>query len=167
MNEQIAKLYQAYGLAMYQAQCVEREIGTLLVSSRSQDPVADLEQLFTSAYKHTLGRLIALIRAEMKVTPELENRFARALDQRNWLAHNYFWDRAGEVQSEEGRNSMIDELRLIAAEFDQLDADLMIVNAGWLKMKGLTREIVDRELADLRIQAANHPTLATYEESHG
>lgn len=69
---------------------------------------------------------------------------SEALQKRNWLTHNYFWERAYTFLSEEGRCSMIEELKQIAAFFADVDLYFTTVTERWGEEHGLTETQIQR-----------------------
>ena len=158
-EQQIRNLYEAFGLAMYQAQCIERQLAMLLVSLQEKRPqnrtTLELEALYTRAFQRTLGQLLDLVRREASIPAEMESRLTEALSTRNQLAHNYFWDRAGEVQTVTGRQFMIQELREIATRFDQLDEELTALMQGWTEQLGITQVVLEAAMQRLKEDSMN------------
>ncbi|MBX9950357.1 MAG: hypothetical protein K2Y39_14405 [Candidatus Obscuribacterales bacterium] len=158
-EQQIRNLYEAFGLAMYQAQCIERQLAILLVSLQEKSPqnrtTLELEALYTRAFQRTLGQLLDLVRREASIPAEMETRLTEALSTRNHLAHNYFWDRAGEVQTVTGRQFMIQELREIATRFDQLDEELTALMQGWTEQFGITQAVLESAMQRLKEDSMN------------
>jgi len=156
-DKQISELYEAFGLAMYQAQSLEREIAILLVTAQAGRPsrltLFQLEDLYEKSFRRTLGPLIHAVRREIPLHVNLEKRLFDALETRNFLVHNYFWERAGEVQTTEGRASMIKELRQFADDFDRLDNELTPISSAWARHLGVTVEVQMHHLEQLKTQA--------------
>jgi len=66
--------------------------------------------------KHTLGLIhgakLYLLTARRE---DLEANLIQSLKDRNRLVHQFFWDRAVEQQSSDGRRQMVEELKRIQA----------------------------------------------------
>ncbi len=67
-----------------------------------------------------------------------------AAEDRNWLAHRYFWDRAVEFCSVQGRNGMLGELQALAERFTNLAKKVSEVTERFLMERGLTGDDVRR-----------------------
>ena len=79
----------------------------------------------------------------------MESTLMEALKKRNWLVHDYFWDRAGHFLTAEGRELMINELQDTANFLSQVAEELTIVNRAWATSKGVTEEMRRESLEDL------------------
>ncbi len=122
VEEQVKEVYARYGLAMYQAQCVERSLAILLATEYGPGiqkiTRTEYDKLLESLFKKTLGALLTELRKSGVVSLNFESDLSNALKQRNWLAHNYFWERAGHFMTIKGRSMMIEELTKNANELN-------------------------------------------------
>lgn len=152
-EEHIKEVYAHYGLTMYQAQCVERALCILLASGKA--PILksitkyDYDNILNTLFKHTLGGLIKEMRKDMEIVDDFEKNIEKALEKRNWLAHNYFWERAGHFMTFEGRNFMLKELQEITSFFEVLDDYLTKINVEWVKKNGITTEFLEKQMEEL------------------
>jgi hypothetical protein len=110
---------------------------------------AEFGKLLDSNFRQTLGRLINRLRKTTSVSQDFEAALAEALVKRNWLVHHYFWDRAGQFMTSEGRNSMIRELKDIAHFFDSIDRELTVIDRAWATAHGITEEMRQSALENL------------------
>ena len=156
-SAQIKEVYARYGLAMYQAQCVEREIAILLATvhgpGANRMTRAEYDELLDSLFRRVLGNLIRRLRDATSLREDFDTFLQETLEKRNWLAHNYFWERAGHFVTEEGRTMMLDELTSIIAEFEEMDHSLHLINREWAREHGVTEEI-EQEALERIIQQA-------------
>jgi len=150
-SAEVREVYAYFGLVMYSAQCLERELSLVLTVAFKPRPRTrpDFDELLERRYRKTLGALVAELRKAEKGDAELEGDLVAALEKRNWLAHHYFWDRAGKFMTSNGRYSMMEELKLINDEFSALDKRLSQVTTRWRKKVGITDEIIDAEMRKL------------------
>lgn len=81
--------------------------------------------------------------------PDTASRLVEARDKRNWLAHRYFWDRAGELSTEHGRALMVQELRETVSYFDELNKWLDSLTIDWLRQHGLTDQMLERYMREI------------------
>jgi len=157
-SEQIKEVYARFGLAMYQAQCVERQLAVLLATEYGPGlhnmTRQQYEELLESLFKKTLGGLIHKLREAVDLPSDFESTLREALNKRNWLAHHYFWERAGHFMTEQGRRLMVDELQVIATELDELDQTLIHVSRKWMEKIGMSEEVVQIEM-DRLLREAN------------
>ena len=152
-DEHVKGIFAHYGLAMYQAQCVERALCILLASEKAPDLKSitkhDYDRVLNALFKHTLGGLIKKMRKDIEITDDFEKNVEKALERRNWLTHNYFWERAGYFMTFEGRNFMLKELREISSFFEVLDDYLVKITDEWAKKNGLSAEFIEKQMAEL------------------
>ena len=149
-GRQRRETFARFGLAVYQAQCVERQIGILIASALNRDFLRtspeERDSFFDVEFAKTLGQLMRALSEMMPLNPELEPRLKRALQLRNWLAHDYFWQRAGSILTDDGRERMIAELQETADFFGTLDAELTAMSDKWLDRVGISRQVIEREM---------------------
>lgn len=93
-----------------------------------------------------MGQLLSTLRSRTPVDPLLDSRLRRALKLRNWLAHDYFWERAGSILTRDGRERMITELQEVADFLNALDRELTAVSDRWLERAGISRDVIQAEL---------------------
>ncbi len=113
--EQIKEVYAYFGLAMYRAQCLERQLAIVLATRYGPGPTkitnVEYDGLLESLFSKTMGRLVRDIGEVAKLSEREEEQLREALNKRNWLAHRYFWERARVFLSASGRVAMIQELQ--------------------------------------------------------
>ncbi len=152
-SDQIREVFARFGLAIFQAQALERQLAVILAAhygtSSKVVTRAGFDELLARFFRETLG---SLTRKAAHV-PEIEEvdatELKTALTKRNWLVHQYFWERAIEFLSESGRTSMIQELRDAADMFDRLDKRYTGMARAWAEKRGITAEDIDNELQKL------------------
>lgn len=145
--------FARFGLAVYQAQCVEQQLGILLATTLNPEFLrasAEVrERFFGSECGKTLGQMVASIRKRVAVSSALLARLERAVKVRNWLAHQYFFLRGLAILSSAGRDQMIEELQEAADFLGEVDTELTGITVKWLEFLGVSRE-------DLNAQFRNH-----------
>lgn len=152
-SEQIKEVYAQFGLAMYQAQCVERQLAILLATAYGPGPKrmtrSQYDDLLASLFRKTFGGLFQTLRKTVDIPEDFETTLSKALDKRNWLAHHYFWERAGHFMTEPGRRVMIGELSRIALELDDIDQKLIQISREWMGKIGMSEEVLQAEMEKL------------------
>lgn len=148
----IKRVYEAYGLAMYHAQCLEKQLA-MVYATHSKPPIRitkeELEYKLTVNFKKTFGHLFGDIRKTVRLAPDFESRMQKTVDKRNWLVHDYFWNRAGHLPTYQGREVMVCELMELAEQFDTLDQELETVFSKWMEKNGITNDHVQCALDEL------------------
>jgi hypothetical protein len=151
-SEQIREVYALFGLAMYLAQNLERALAMLLaVSGETKLMTAwDYDARLAENFQSTFGALVTKF-AELSDSENvnLNGQLARALIDRNDLAHHYFWERAIQFCSRAGRTQMIEELHWMTQRFDSLDEELSELARECVKGRGFSAE-------DLEAHTATH-----------
>jgi len=61
-----------------------------------QKTVDRYNRAFDTEFEKTLGRLISRLSQRVRIPSGLADRMKRALEIRNLLAHNYFWERSAQ-----------------------------------------------------------------------
>src|SRR5271157_453410 len=145
-SEQIREVYALFGLAIYLAQCLERGLAMLLAVfadtelMRVWDYDARLAENFQSTFGSLVTKFTELAGSEhIRLTTQL----AKAVDDRNELAHHYFWSRCAKFCSGEGRAQMITELNWMNFRFDYLDKELAELTREYSKRRGIDVEVLE------------------------
>ena len=150
-SEQIREVFARFGLAIYNAQGLERALVIILATKYGPGPSritrTQLDKIFERLESKTLGHLVDKI--VRHISEDEQARLEKALRVRNWLAHEYFWERATTVVSETGRSSMVDELQEAADEFRALDILFTEKTMEWGATVGVTRDLVQKEVERL------------------
>lgn len=152
-SQQRRETFARYGLAMYHAQCVEKSLAILssivfnkefLPSSHSRR-----EEIQDEVFAKTIGRLLNRLRKQVAVPSNLDRMLSEAHEKRNWLAHDYFWEKAGDLLTTEGREKMIEELAKVSDFFSKVDAHLVGIYEKWAFKIGITREALDERFVKM------------------
>lgn len=81
-SRQRREAFARFGLAMYQAQCVEKQLGILMATSLNPDFLRsspdERDRFFDLELAKTLGRLLEAIGKKVSLSPEFESRLRRA-----------------------------------------------------------------------------------------
>lgn len=149
----VKEVFAIYGAAMYEAQCVEKQLAILGAtkynSNASKMRLEEYDELFKRLLEKTLGAIYKHIQKEAQIEIESKNFIEEGIFVRNWLAHDYFWQRAGYLPTYEGRQKMITELHLIHDKLAELDRTLTRISRDWGKERGVTDEMISQLTEDL------------------
>jgi hypothetical protein len=141
-EEEYKEVYATFGLAVYLAQCFERQLAITLSTVCGSDPHMVLrsqyDDLLSKNFKKTTGQLLHKIKEGITVPDELTTDVEEALKKRNFLMHNYFWERAVQFTTSEGRQKMIHELQDACALFQKVDSYFETITKEWGKKYGVT-----------------------------
>jgi len=151
--KQRRETFARFGLAMYHAQCVEKSLGILVSSVFNKDFMPSdpnrREEIQDEVFSKTIGSLLTRMRKQVSVPPNFDQTLDDAWRKRNWLAHEYFWARAGEVMTTRGRNKMIEELKKLSDFFSKVDAHLVSIYEKWSMKVGIPQTVIDENLKKL------------------
>ena len=125
-GEHCKTVFAHAGAALYQAQVLESAIQNVLVVggivSGEIAGHADFDKLEEKLRQYTLGRLLREFRQDTTLSSGAEQLIDRALDRRNFVAHQFFKERAIEFMGRAGRDVMIEELLSYENLFLQAEA---------------------------------------------
>ena len=125
-ENQIKECFAYFGRAMYSAQIVEKGIlNSLLFSHIPNITKERYDELFAEKSLLTFGQLKKEVIEMGLSTPEFTAFLDNFHSKRDWLAHNYWWDRSIEFDRSELRYKILEELEKLSNEFEQLN-DLII-----------------------------------------
>ena len=149
--QQKREVFARFGLAMYRAQCLERQIKLMFVSMYNQKflqvpPTGRNPFLDEESIRKTLGQIKKELKEKASLSPTLETRLAEAVNLRNWLAHDYFRVREREMLALEGREKMISELQEKADWLQELDREFTDILKNWLCIMGISKEEIESEI---------------------
>jgi hypothetical protein len=151
-DEHVKEVYAYYGLAMYHAQCLERSLCILLAANTTNPRKMtrnDYDKILESFFKKTLGGLLKKLNEVVNIPNNFEDNLIKALDKRNWLAHNYFWERAGHFMTSKGRDFMIQELSETSNLFESIDNEISGIIDKWAKKLGITEEWLNQRMQEI------------------
>jgi bd-type cytochrome oxidase subunit I len=125
-EEDIKELFARFGLAYYHAECLHRDLCNLYAALKIpvQGPATRLrvEEHLRDAFESTLGRIVQLLRPTFPA--ELLPRLDKAIEQRNLLAHHFWYERAHLMGSVSGVEEMIAELSGFTELFQESDKEV-------------------------------------------
>ena len=152
-SKQRREVFARYGLAMYCVQCVERSLAILISSVFNKDFISSSPNIrdgfYNQAFSKTLGRLMKELEMKITIPPNLKQNLIYTLNKRNWLAHNYFYERAGEILTSKGREKMINELTELMEGFKRVDNHLEFIIDKWVTKIGISNEVIEEKMKRL------------------
>lgn len=141
----VREVYAKFGLAVYQGQVLEHEIVNLIVWSGVGDGTyASYEDTTTAnveMFRKTMGTLKKVLLSRRIDLGHFEADLIKAVTLRNFLAHNYFRERAAAFMTHEGRERMMAELDSSTEFFERLDGELTTFTHEIIKSFGLLEEM--------------------------
>jgi len=120
---EVRELFARFGRAYYYADCLHRGLCNLYSLSRIPDrgPVTRLrvEEHLRDAFSLTLGQVVRSLQPDL--SPALVQRLDEAIEQRNFLAHHFWYERAHLMPSVDGIEQMIAEIDVFTELFQAVD----------------------------------------------
>ncbi len=145
--------YAHFGLAMFKAQVLEHGIVNAMVVAkmpdRSRITRSEIDAFMDRRFENTLGQLLRELKKYIAVPDDLAEALGEALTKRNWLAHDYFRERATDFVTDIGCSGMIRELEAIQRLFDDADQKLGAIVRPIREKFGVSDEAIAAELRDL------------------
>ena len=142
-SELIREVYARFGLAYYQSECLHR--GLCMVYAISGLPPPDLitrprvEERLALAYSLTLGDVAAKL---ANLLPhELNIETQKAVEMRNFLAHEFWFERAPLMFDADKIPHLIAELDEYAETFVRLDAQVSDWSVPRMRELGITDDL--------------------------
>ena len=152
-SQQRREIFAYHGLAMYHAQCVEKSLAILASSVFNKEfwksDYTRRGEIQDKMYSEAIGKLLTRLRKKVTISDELDSLLEDARKKRNWLAHDYFFVRAGQVMTVKGRDIMIAELSELVDFFTNLDARLMAICDKWCEKVGISQESIQKSIEEL------------------
>jgi hypothetical protein len=144
------QVYRACGLALSWAQFFEAEIvNAVLFHSIARNKFlvrSQAEKCLFDTEKRPLRQLLREVLKRIKFEPDVTGTFFEAIERRNFLAHKYFWDRMEDFATEEGRNSMLEELRKLTVLFYSAHKFASMITDLYSEQLGVSREAIEEEM---------------------
>ena len=148
--QQRREVFARFGLAMHNAQCLEKQLGLMLASMYNRQflevrPEAR-DAFYDREFTKTLGRMVRDLKDTIKISPTLEDRLNKAVEIRNWLAHHYFYQCSRKILTWWGRECMISELQERADFLQALDAEFTELMMKWMEHVGVSKKEVHEKM---------------------
>jgi hypothetical protein len=168
---QTKHVYALYGLALYQAQTLERGLMMAVilrtVIDKEAATVETYDSVLSSTSRGTMGQVLTVLKPHLNNDPSLLEALDAGLLLRNNLAHSFWWDNAARFETTEGREGMISELMTADTTFQDLDARLHEVVRRYTREMGvsdeqqaerLTAAMAELRAAELAAQTGHAPS---------
>lgn len=111
-----------------------------------------VDALLSALFASTMGQQLREVLAEEQLSDVLIARLRNALRIRNFLAHDYFRERAEQFLSFRSRNEMLAELEEFRAELEATDNELEPITRSILVAKGISEEMLLAEFERFRAE---------------
>ncbi len=149
----IKEVYALFGAAAYFAQCFERQlaitVSTVCITDSDVITREQYDALLSRNFSKTLGQLFHLMKSDITISDEIKDSIAEALRLRNFLMHNYFWERALSLNNTVGRQRMLQELSHACVLFQTIDSKVEALTREWGEKRGVTHKDYAKALKNL------------------
>ncbi len=147
----VLETFAYFGKAMFLAQMTETSIAIHL-SGRLDNLKTDLtkdryDELLTKRTYQTFGQLKSQYYLKANPSEEIKIKLNQAHEYRDWLAHNYWWDRSHEFNHFGKRQEMKIELEKVCELFQELSDLFSQDNKDFLEQEGIDIEEIFRKVA--------------------
>lgn len=150
------EIYAFVGLALYNANLVEASLinlAAVLQLGRVQAITRELfDEIFENLETKTLGKLLKATRSLTTIPPEIDLVLSRTLNERNYLAHHFFREHAGDITHDAGYALMIERLRSMIQLFKEADDLVTPIYLSLWKKYGVDDSFIEQELAEMRLE---------------
>jgi len=102
--------------------------------------------LYNSFNEKTFGHLLNVVKSRVGIPKPILSNLEKSLRKRNWLAHDFFYNRAQHFTDSVGREEMIKELQGLILLFQVTDRMIDTVYMGVWASFGVTEEWINKEL---------------------
>lgn len=154
-TSQMILLYATFGKAIYLAQCLEMAIAnhlTISLSNLKEDITKTrYDEILTSRCYQTFGQLKQQLLDKEVLNKKYIKKINLAHEKRDWLAHNYWWDRSYEFNHDTTREKMISELETISELFEELNNYFFEKDKLFLENNGVNIQQVYNKLKDEKV----------------
>ena len=116
---------------------------------------SQFDSILENNFSKTLGHLINKIKTSVDLPDSFENKLADASKKRNFLVHNYFWERSLKFGHTHGQEEMIAELSQCSVFFEEVDHELEMVLQKWGVAHGITENVINQHLSALLLTEIN------------
>lgn len=148
---EIKNLFALFGAAYYHSECLHRGLCNLYAFGSFESKLhmtnPRIEEKLARAFKLTLGQLIQEVQS--LVPPKFHRRLQQALEQRNFLAHHFWFERIHLVYTAAGIVTLTEELNQALELFSHLNAEVHIILEPILKKIGITDEAIQESLEEV------------------
>jgi hypothetical protein len=138
------EMFAWYGAAMYSAQLFEVELVILLLAlKRLRDPDSEpsgYDALDEMLSRKTLGALLKELEKHCTLSLDFKRLLTGYRDQRNFLAHEFFYARASDMTNREGVAKLIVELQDNERELRDADQICVKMSENTRKASGINEE---------------------------
>lgn len=152
-KEWLAKeMYAQFGLAYYFSECLHRGLCNAYALAPFENKGAILglrvQERMAEAFGFTLGQLVKAL--DPWTPSRLKGSLEESVDRRNLLAHHFWYDKAHQMSTAEGLQSLVDELADHRRFFDAVDTEVEEHFAGQRRQLGISDDAILAAFLEVR-----------------
>lgn len=144
------EVYAFFGLASYNSQCLEKGLVNFAMAYKALDESSLTQQEWLSLYdglnSKTFGALLRSVKSRIDIPEVIHLHLDKSLKKRNWLAHDFFYDKAMYFSDNDGMKSMISELQELIYLFQVTDRLIDTIYMKVWASFGVTEEWIEKEI---------------------
>lgn len=150
-EELIKEVYARFGLAYYESECLHRELCMILAFTPFQNKLnitrPRIEEELAHAFSLTLGQ----VKDSLKdILPDvLYSKLEYIVEQRNFLAHHFWFERIHLMFSIKGLRQMLEDLSVLSELFGKFDEQVSDYSKSKLRQFDLTEEMLQKSLNEI------------------
>ena len=156
-NGQSRIIYTYFGLAVYQAQCLEETFSFMLWSSRiiennvmTNEEVNEIIDSLENS-KKTMGNFIYEVKKTYNLSDDIEKALVEILEARNYLIHKYFKLEIAKFYSDKGRKSMLKFFSTFIDDAIKIDEDLKLYSEKYKLKLGLVDKDIEQLMEEMKL----------------
>jgi len=145
--ERLATVTQNVGFALWQLQELEgiaAQYFVLLVQAKKGMGLAEGNALVEKAQTKTFGTTLHQIAKAGLISPELEERFAKLLAERNWLVHRSRAESRSAIHAGEAMTILVGRLKAMADEALALLKYIGVETSSFVQKHGVSIQYVEK-----------------------
>ena len=158
-SELVRELYARFGLAYFRGDCLHRQLSMILAWSGIPQNTSltrpRMEELLARSFSLTLGDVGTKL--EQVLPPAFHDRLRDAVRRRNFLAHQFWFERAHLMVRVRDVLGLIEQLDDDAAVFERLDADVTAWSGLMQRALGITEATLAESLGQILDGASDDP----------
>ncbi|MBC8525444.1 MAG: hypothetical protein H8D22_01035 [Candidatus Cloacimonetes bacterium] len=143
----IRECFAYFGLTIYMVQTVEKGILNSLILSYKNITKTRYDELFAEKSQLTFGQLKREIIEKGIFNNEIVEKIDKFHEKRDWLAHNYWWDRSIEFYRDNLKYKILEELDKLTTDLEDFNNIIKESNRQFLIKKGLDPDKLFEEFA--------------------
>lgn len=148
-SDDIKEVYAQFGLAYYLGEVLHRGLCHLYLGLRSPEEGRTqprIEELMREAYAETFGGIFNKVRYALQ--DELAATLGKAVERRNYLAHQFWFEQVHMLSSAEGAHALVVQLAESTAEFERINSEVERLTRADLYRLGITGDTLEGMLAE-------------------